>query len=466
MRKTLHSIVQHGFVYRIFECCYDCLLYMHALSSYFQVLVWVLVMSAIKGKKCTRMTRRLILSVLLTNIMLLLYCLTNLTQVTIRDSQQDTCPLSMVKLLTKNVSSPSLSTSEVSSPKVNIMFMKTHKTASSTILNILFRFGQKHKLKFAFPEGRNDFFYPSPFLCSQVKDYRPGDCFNIVCNHMRFAHQEVAKLLPPDAVYITILRDPVDLFESSFNYYHRVVPLTWRINGENQLVEFLNNPHTFYSPEAFNSFYLKNLLFFDFGFDNNLEGDDPRVMRDIHKLSTRFDLVLVAEYFDESLILLKDTLCWTMEDILYFKLNARRRSSVSRLTPELRAKALQWNGADWRLYQHFNSTFWARVEAYGRERMKQEVKELRRRNAEMKAICIQDGGSVEAQNIHDSRFLPWQPVGESSILGYNVKQNIDPQFREICEKMLTPEIQYLSQLGVSLWLTRLWGWFKDTVFGD
>lgn len=281
---------------------------------------------------------------------------------------------------------------------------------------------------------------------------------------MRFDHQEVAKLLPPDAVYVTILRDPVDLFESSFHYYHRVVPLTWRIDGENKLAEFLKHPQTFYSPEAFNSFYLKNLLFFDFGFDNNLEADDPRVMRDVHSLSKRFHLVLIAEYFEESLILLKETLCWNMEDILYFKLNARRSSSVSRLTPEFRAKALQWNGADWRLYQHFNATFWARVDAFGRDRMKQEVKELRRRNAEMKAICIEDGLAVEAQKIQDRRFLPWQPVGQSSILGYNMKKNIDPKFRTICEKMLTPEIQYLSDLGVSLWLTRLWGWLKDAVF--
>ena len=368
--------------------------------------------------------------------------------------------------LKQNVTTPVQSTASLSdecSPRKNIMFMKTHKTASSTILNILFRFGEKHKLKFAFPDGRNDFFYPSPFLCSQVKDYRPGDCFNIVCNHMRFDHQEVAKLLPQDAVYITILRDPAHLFESSFHYYHRAVPLTWRIRGENKLAEFLHNPQTFYNPEAFNSFYLKNLLLFDFGFENNLEADDPRVMRDIHSLSKHFDLVLISEYFEESLILLKDTLCWTMEDILYFKLNARRSSSVSQLTPELRAKALQWNGADWKLYQHFNASFWARVEAFGRERMKQEVKELRRRNAEMRAVCVEDGGAVEAQKIQDRRFLPWQPVGESSILGYNMKKSVDPKFRTICEKMLTPEIQYLSDLGVSLWLTRLWGWLKDAI---
>lgn len=379
-----------------------------------------------------------------------------------------TCAHTMSETLQKNWTnaspSPNTQSGERCSPKVNIMFMKTHKTASSTLLNILFRFGEKHKLKFAFPDGRNDFFYPSPFLCSQVKDYHPGECFNIVCNHMRFDAQEVSKLLPADAVYITILRDPADLFESSFHYYRRAVPLTWRINGEDKLAEFLRQPRAFYTPEAFNSFYLKNLLFFDFGFNNNLEADDPNVARAIHTLSQHFHLVLIAEHFDESLVLLKDTLCWSLDDLLFFKLNARKGSSVSRLTPEMRAKALEWNAADWRLYLHFNATFWTRVEAYGRKRMEQEVRELRRRNAEMKEICVEGGGAVEAWKIQDRSLLPWQPVGESSILGYNLRKNINPKYRTLCRKMLTPEIEYLSELGVNLWLTRLWGWFKDTIY--
>jgi galactosylceramide sulfotransferase len=220
----------------------------------------------------------------------------------------------------------------------------------------------------------------------------------------------------------------------------------------------------YYTPGSYNSFYLKNLLFFDFGFDNNLEPDHPLVERGIQTLSQRFQLVLMAEHFEESLILLKDTLCWTMEDMLFFKLNARKDSSVSRLTPALRAKAREWNGADWRLYQHFNATFWAKVEAYGWTRMEQEVKELRRRNAEMAAMCIEGGGAVEAGLIRDTDLLPWQPVGENSILGYNLRKNIDPKYRELCRKMLTPEMQYLSELGVNLWLTRLWGWLKDTIF--
>lgn len=344
------------------------------------------------------------------------------------------------------------------------MFLKTHKTASSTVLNVLFRFGEKHRLRFALPDGRNDFFYPSPFQSSWVKDYRPGKCFNIVCNHMRFDHREVAKLLPPDAVYVTILRDPVALFESSFHYYHSTVPFTWRIRGKNKLAQFLEHPERFYYPRAFNSFYLKNLQFFDFGLENNLEANDPQVMKAIQNLSQHLDLVLITEYFEESLILLKDMMCWTMEDILYFKLNMRKSSSVSQLTPDLKDKALQWNGADWKLYQHFNATFWARVEAFGRGRMKEEVEELRGRNTEMKAICIEDGGAVESKNIQDKRFQPWQPFGESSILGYNLRKTVDPKFKTICEKMLIPELQYLSDLGVNLWVTGLWGWIKDNIF--
>ncbi|XP_030005698.1 galactosylceramide sulfotransferase [Sphaeramia orbicularis] len=421
-------------------------------------------MSVPRRRWCSPAVRGLVFWVLLMNIMLVLYCLSNPTQPNIRSSQEDTCPIRMSKLWKENLTTPLQNTKPQCSPKVHIMFMKTHKTASSTILNILFRFGEKHQLKFAFPDGRNDFFYPSPFQCSQVKDYKPGDCFNIVCNHMRFDYQEVSKLLPPDAVYVTILRDPVDLFESSFHYYHQAVPLTWSIKSDNKLAEFLNSPQTFYRPEAFNSFYLKNLLFFDFGFDNNLESDNPRVTQALHTLSQRFHLVLMAEYFEESLILLKDTLCWTLEDVLYFKLNVRKSSSVSPLSLELRAKAMKWNGADWRLYRHFNATFWDKVEAFGQERMKREVNELRRRNGEMKDLCIEGGDAVEADQIQERRFVPWQPLGESSILGYNMKKDIDPKFRTMCQKMLTPEIQYLSELGVSLWLTRLWGWIKDTLY--
>lgn len=412
------------------------------------------------------MCKGLVLGTVLTSCMILVYCLsTPQVHITLPEVP---VPYSCAhrpfqQHLKSTINTSQQSTGQSCSPKVDIMFMKTHKTASSTFLNILFRFGEKHRLKFAFPNGRNDFFYPSFFERYQVKDYRPGMCFNIVCNHMRFNASEVAKLVPVDTSYITILRDPAELFESSFHYFGRLAPFTWKIPGEDKMSEFLLNPDYYFDPNGFNSFYLKNLLFFDFGFDNTLKSTDPQVEEGIKGINDRFQLVMLVEYFEESLILLKDALCWDMDDLLFFKLNARKGSTVSKLTPELRAKALEWNAIDWKLYQHFNNTFWLKVERYGRERMARDVAELRRRNEEMANICIEGGHAVEAGSIQETAMQPWQPLGEKSIMGYNLKNNVDKAFRKLCRKMLMPEIQYLTDLGVNLWITKLWGHVREVI---
>lgn len=421
-----------------------------------------------QGKQWKSMCKGLVLGTLLTSCMILLYCL-SAPQVRV-DTPEVPAPYSCAHRPARartwaqsgsNSSQNSVGQAGTCTTKEDVMFMKTHKTASSTFINILFRFGEKHRLKFALPNGRNDFFYPLPFQRLQVKDYRPGMCFNIICNHMRFNEAEVTKLLPADTSYITILRDPAELFESSFHYFSRVIPFTWMIPVEDKLSEFLQDPTRYFDPEGYNSFYLKNLLFFDFGHDNTLEPSDPRVHESIRAIEQRFQLVMLVEHFEESLILLKEALCWEMDDLLFFKLNARKGSTVSKLTPELRAKALKWNGVDWKLYQHFNATFWQKVETYGRERMAKDVAELRKRNQEMAAICIEGGQAVEATSIQETSMQPWQPIGQKSIMGYNLKKNIEKRYRKLCRKMLTPELQYLTELGVNLWITRLWGRIRD-----
>ncbi|XP_063067738.1 galactosylceramide sulfotransferase [Engraulis encrasicolus] len=408
--------------------------------------------------------RRFILGGLLLSFIMAYYCLSSTAANVHVISEATPCLQAQSSRPSTNASHRSWhQNASFCTPKTNLMFMKTHKTASSTLLNILFRFGDKHQLKFALPDGRNDFFYPAFFQRSHVHRYTPGACFNILGNHMRFNLPEVEQLLPRDAFFFTILRDPAEVFESSFHYYHGVVPFTWFIPGEDKLRAFLDIPSQYYSPDGFNSFYLKNLLMFDFGYDNTMEPDDPRVTSAIREVSERFRLVLLAEHFEESLILLKDALCWDMEDLLFLKLNVRRGSSVSRLSPAMRARALQWNSADWRLYRHFNHSFWAKVEAYGRGRMARDVEELRRRNAEMRAICVDGGAAVDPSGIKNTELAPWQPMGEKSIMGYNLRTDISARHAELCRKMLTPEIQYLTELGVNLWVTRLWGWLTDKV---
>lgn len=78
-------------------------------------------------------------------------------------------------------------------PKSQIVFLKTHKTASSSILNILYRFGDSRNLTFALPlKKHSQMFYPFFFDSRFVKRFRSGRDFNIMCNHMRFRKSEVS----------------------------------------------------------------------------------------------------------------------------------------------------------------------------------------------------------------------------------------------------------------------------------
>lgn len=76
-------------------------------------------------------------------------------------------------------------------PRQHLVFLKTHKTASSTLINILHRFGDTRSLRFALPAGYQ-FSYPRLFQARHVKGWRPsGPPFDILCHHMRFNLLEV-----------------------------------------------------------------------------------------------------------------------------------------------------------------------------------------------------------------------------------------------------------------------------------
>ncbi|VCX15756.1 unnamed protein product, partial [Gulo gulo] len=113
-------------------------------------------------------------------------------------------------------------------PIVNVMFLKTHKTASSTVLNILFRFAETHNLSVALPAGSSFHLgYPWLFLARYVEGSEPQgpqQRFNIMGNHLRFNLPEVQKVMPNNTFYFSIIRNPVFQLESAFTYYKDYVP--------------------------------------------------------------------------------------------------------------------------------------------------------------------------------------------------------------------------------------------------
>ena len=63
----------------------------------------------------------------------------------------------------------------------------------------------------------------------------------------------------------------------------------------------------------------QNELLWDLGMDVSSINNDTAIRNKIKSYYKEFDLVLIAERFDESLIVMKNYLCWDMQDILYLK---------------------------------------------------------------------------------------------------------------------------------------------------
>ncbi|KAM4040713.1 galactose-3-O-sulfotransferase 2-like [Anomaloglossus baeobatrachus] len=320
-------------------------------------------------------------------------------------------------------------------PKDNIFFLKTHKTASSSIMNILFRYGEFRNLTFAFPARSSQYFYPSFFKASYVNGFsaKTKKIFNIMCHHMRFRITEVEKVMPEDTFYFTILRNPISQMESSFSYYKSYGAFKKAKNLE----DFLNNSKIFY-PNTDNLInFAKNLLSFDLGLD--LNGSPEQSVLAWHAMDNIFDLVLITEYYDESLILLKDALCWSFYDVLSFPLNSRSNSTKKTLTLEIQEKIKSWNSLDWEMYTYFNNSFWKRVQTFGVERMEREVKELQRMRTVMSEKCLED--EVDPKNLRDKKMKPYQS-GIARILGYNLKAGLSKDDELLCQRLVTPELQY------------------------
>ncbi|XP_058668477.1 galactose-3-O-sulfotransferase 2-like [Ammospiza nelsoni] len=330
-------------------------------------------------------------------------------------------------------------------PKTDIVFLKVHKSASSTVMNILFRFGEMHNLTFAFPKGGGfQLYYPHHFLAKFVQGFSPLSPrrFNILCHHMRFLQPEVQKVVPSSAVYFSILRNPVQLMESSFVYYKGASAFS-RVRS---LEEFLSQPWRYYDPASGDRHYARNLMTFDFGFNPDGDASPERVQLMLKAIEASFDFLLISEYFDESMVLLKEMLCWDLDSVVSFPLNSRDSSTKSPLPDSVVEKLKAWNRLDWEIYTHFNRTFWERLDRLiGRERLRREVRALRQRQAELARACLQGTGSVGPKDIKDSSLRPLQHGG-ARILGYNLKQGLPRELERTCRRLVTPELQYSSLL--------------------
>lgn len=179
-----------------------------------------------------------------------------------------------------------------------------------------------------------------------------------------------------------------------------------------------------------------NQMSFDLGLDPALFGNASAVRRFVERVDAAFDLVMVAERINESLVLLRHVLCWDVEDVVAFKHNARKISYRRPLSVALAAQLRALNAADVQLYEHFAHRFEQRVEAFGRHRMAQELRILEERTHHWYQRCVQDTAQTDKKTPTRRKF--WI---SSKVLTFHAKNS-----SEECTRMMLPELAFTERL--------------------
>ena len=190
----------------------------------------------------------------------------------------------------------------------NLVFLKKHKCASSTIYDILNRYKKKHKLFAAskpigsfvggYPNYFNSSFVAPPqemiliswFLIPKnwLETCIKADKYDIIFNHFRWNEEEVKKVTFEDTIFLTSVREPLSHYKSVFDFFYGTynkeekiinhycnlacagAPFLEMLGGAAvHFEEFMTCVPDCYDPELPWSFRAKNFQVFEMGMDND-----------------------------------------------------------------------------------------------------------------------------------------------------------------------------------------------------
>ncbi|KAL8582080.1 hypothetical protein ACOMHN_004000 [Nucella lapillus] len=241
----------------------------------------------------------------------------------------------------------------------HILFVKVHKAASSTLSSLFLRFAFSRQLNVLFPRaGRNILSERWRWPLARLSRHPPSPpfLFDIVCNHLVY-DRRAERFLPEDVVRIVVLREPLSQVYSAFNYYRKVYREEY-LKHPSSFRDFLSRQDHYENRGPYRSF-TNNRMSLDLGLPLKQLKNSSHVKHFVKEVDDLFDLVLIAERFDESMILLKRRLKWTMKDVLYISINkgAKSQQRPPKLDQAIKKKFRKFDQFDNGLYDYFSQKF-------------------------------------------------------------------------------------------------------------
>lgn len=311
----------------------------------------------------------------------------------------------------------------------HIAFLKVHKTGSSTIQSLFLRYGFDRNLTFVVPSNKSEFrnvisVYESVVPRRNIIPPPKDKHYDILCFHVVYNRTAFERIMPKDTKYIGIIREPFLQFDSTLRYFQ---PKEVFEKARN-ISTYLKNPYLYESKDIRFSF-TNNRMAYEFGFPSRLfkNFNSKQTQEYLKKLDKEFDVVIVNEYMEESVVLLRRILNWKVKDILYLTVNENeRKHEIDNSELEKRQLYRQYAKLDYALYEFFLERLWRQINFHGQDIMR-EISYFKSLTKTVENFCFSD--SREGIFIEES---PWSE-GFSLVI-------------RDCEKMDRSENDYVDKI--------------------
>ncbi|KAK3083277.1 hypothetical protein FSP39_018270 [Pinctada imbricata] len=220
-----------------------------------------------------------------------------------------------------------------------------------------------------------------------------GKHFDILCHHSVYNRSTIQRILPKDTVYIAIVREPFARFVSAILFFRKDYKEKYltSIKSDNVISTFLANPRK-YEPKGMARSFTNNRMAYDFGLapKDIKNKSKEKISKFIEKIDNEFDLVMVLEYLDESLILMKRMLNWSLNDILYLGISnagiTNKTAATQNVTEVDVNRHKAWESIDYILYEHFLTKL-KRIIAIQDDTFEKELEDFRRARLKVTKYC-------------------------------------------------------------------------------
>lgn len=259
----------------------------------------------------------------------------------------------------------------------DIIFIKTHKTASSTVSSVLHRYcGENKNVTCFVPKNDGGTMTEPRNGPATLYAYNPK-YVNVHAQHTYYWPTFLHRLVPEPAPVITIIRKPASRFLSTWDYRK----FSWR--GRHDILNIIEKMPAERSslPSDFLRFVKHDSAQYElcpsepaWAISNSSEPTCVQTLRDI--VNGKLGLVLLTERLDEGMVLLSRMMGWSLRSVLYWsmKVSGHKDQHDKPLASTFR-KLEHWLQLDMLLYelaedifdrriQSQDSSFWSELEEF------------------------------------------------------------------------------------------------------